>query len=91
VVLSGCETAVSAPDSVTATVGLAQAFLARGAEHVIGTSRPVRDSHAATVMRVFYRHWTAGQPVADALRAAQLALRDADPQADWSAFRVMAR
>ena len=38
------------------------------------------------------RHaWTGGKPPYEALRVAQLRLRDAQPDADWAAYRIIER
>jgi len=72
-------------------LGLAQAFLSRGAETVVASTRPVTDDTAAALMRAFYRIHASGQPAAVALQRAQLGVRDADGRADWPALRVLER
>lgn len=88
VLLSGCDTARSAGAGAE-TLGLAQAFVSRGARAVVAAARPVDDAGAAALVERFYSEWAAGQPPASALRRAQLALRQADGHADWAAFRVL--
>jgi CHAT domain-containing protein len=84
VVLSGCDAARSDAEGL----GLAQAFLAAGSEEVVAPVRPVADTLAEALANALYG---APQPsLARALRAAQLAVRAADPAADWSAFRALA-
>lgn len=86
VVLSGCDAAKSEGDAEG--LGLAQAFVAAGADEVLAPVRPVADGLAAKLAaRVHREHG----PLADALRSASLALRDEAPGADWAAFRVLAR
>ena len=79
VVLSACETGVfdfqRAPDELT---GLPTAFLEAGAAAIIGSLWPVDDASTALLMMRFYdRHLVAGQAPPEALRAAQIWLRDA--------------
>lgn len=93
VVLSACESGRAEPGAVEGW-GLAQAFVARGARVVVGTSRPVTDRASARMASELYPPGGAAPPaaadpgsVAEAVRRAQLALRAAG-DADWSAFRV---
>ncbi len=88
-VLSGCETG-RASNEAAQSLGLAQAFLSRGALAVVAATRVVDDAAAAALIEIFYRHWSAGEPPAAALRQAQLDLRRADSHADWAAFRMLA-
>lgn len=87
VVLAGCETGRASHESAQA-LGLAQAFVSRGAQAVLATTRAVDDRSTALLIERFYAHWTAGQTPAEALRQAQLALLRADGHADWAAFRL---
>lgn len=75
VVLSACETAASRVAPGDEMQGLARGFLLAGAPRVLATLWPVDDSAMARLMAGFYRGWCAGQPPAQALRAAQQALR----------------
>lgn len=88
-VLSGCETGRAARESA-ASLGLAQAFLSRGAQAVVAATRNVDDASAAALVERFYTRWSAGESEARALRHAQLDLRRADSRADWAAFRLLA-
>jgi tetratricopeptide (TPR) repeat protein len=89
VVLSGCETAATDAAAEAAGIGLAQAFIVSGSAGVVATTRPVRDTAALAVMREFYAAWLGGAPAERALQRAQLALRSAQPDADWAAFRFI--
>ncbi len=73
IVLSGCETGRDAEDAPLASVGLAQAFLAAGAEEVVAASRPVADELATALGAALYRQ-PPGMPLADALARAQTQL-----------------
>lgn len=83
VVLSACDTGRS--DGDAEGLGLAQAFVAAGSDEVLAPVRPVADALAAALAP---RILGDGAPLADALRTASLSLRETDPRADWSAFRV---
>ena len=90
VVLSSCESA----NNVGAKgigLGLAQAFIIAGSERVVAATRPVGDAASAELFRAFYDGSEAGSKthVAERLRQAQLAWRDADPAADWSSYRLL--
>ncbi len=90
VVLSGCETGRSpAGISVESAAGLAQAFITAGSRGVVAAVRPVEDRQAAELVRHFYPAWLGGEPPSQALRQAQLALRDRHPAADWASFRLL--
>jgi hypothetical protein len=91
VVLSGCDAARSDGDSEG--LGLAQAFLAAGAEEVVAPVRPVSDVLAERLASALYADGPpppAPGALATALQHAQAIVRDADPSADWAAFRVLA-
>lgn len=89
VVLSACSTALGETSGGDEIVGLSRAFLHAGASSVISTLWNVDDAASTELMIVFYRHLVQGKPVAEALRAAQLALlrqpRFAEPRL-WAAF-----
>lgn len=91
VVLSGCETAAVGGSAAIAGIGLAQAFIAAGTEHVVAATRPIPDTAARDLADHFYRALNAGADPAGALRTAQIALARATPDADWRAFRVLTR
>ncbi len=91
VVLSGCETAKSASEHQAESFGLAHAFLLAGAESLVATSRKIPDALASKIARALYeegqQYWTRND-AAEALRAAQLPVRLANPELDWAAFRA---
>jgi tetratricopeptide (TPR) repeat protein len=91
VVLASCEGA--RPDAATGVDGLtmAHAFLARGGHQVVASSRPVDDAASAIVANTLHRLHAQGVPLERALAQAQARLRDLDPEADWSSFRLYAR
>ncbi|MEL7450111.1 MAG: CHAT domain-containing protein [Pseudomonadota bacterium] len=91
VVLSGCETGRQVRPHTAASIGLAQAFIARGSHWVVATTRPVDDQAAAVLTTAFYEHWDNGAGVAAAFRSAQQELKTSRPASDWAAFRLLAR
>lgn len=83
VVLSACETGLS--DIVTANpdefIGLPNAFAALGAVGIVGTLWPVSDAATALLVAKFYDlHLDEGLSPPNALRRAQLWLRDASKE-----------
>ncbi len=54
VVLSGCETAIADRGAAVEGLGLAQAFLLRGAEAVVASVDPVPEADAAALFSDFY-------------------------------------
>ncbi|MEP7126195.1 MAG: CHAT domain-containing protein [Byssovorax sp.] len=90
VLLSGCETARTAPESRASSLGVAQAFILAGAGGVVAATRPIDDALAERLMRALYEA-PAGPPadLGSALRDAQLAVRRETPSADWASFRVL--
>jgi CHAT domain-containing protein len=87
VVLSGCDAARSEGDAEG--LGLAQAFVTAGADEVLAPVRPVSDAVAARLALRLHRE--PSMSLAEALRAATLALAPARDDEDWAAFRVLAR
>lgn len=74
VVLSACETDAGPIYNGEGVMGLARAFLAGGAQSVIGTQWPVGPT-MADVMGHFYQRLANGEAPSPALRQAKLALR----------------
>ena len=94
VVLSGCETGRASTNAPAGGMGLAQAFVSVGAESVVATIRPVADVVAARVSLDLYQHGFArGRhrtvTAATALQQALSNLRQSEPNADWTAFRLI--
>lgn len=91
VVLSACEGARSDGLGFSAQLGVAQAFLAAGAQLVIAATRPVPDQLARSFFALYYAALSGRMAPAAALQRASLQLRAADPDSDWAAFRVLTR
>lgn len=95
VVLSGCQTGLGHVTDSEGAVGLARAFLARGARSVLVSLWSVSDVATALLMRRFYAHWLgdADRPgKAEALRRAQADVRATPGYAHpryWAAFQVV--
>ena len=88
-VLSACETMRSPDRRSGGFSGLAEAFLAAGANGVIGSLWQVDDSASSRLMTAFYRSYARGANAPRALRAAQLVLLrdDSLALAPWAAFQ----
>jgi len=89
VVLSACEAGGGGELPGAGVLGLSRAFLSAGAGEVLCSLWKAPDEATTQLMRSFYRHWTAGEPTGEALRAAQLEVRS-NPQTAgplfWSGF-----
>lgn len=89
IVLAGCETG-RAPDEARPDMpGIAQAFVASGAQFAVATTRPVADATARDLAAGLYAadHNVLESDPARALRDATEALR-AGGASDWAAFRL---
>ncbi|HEX2201671.1 MAG TPA: CHAT domain-containing protein, partial [Longimicrobium sp.] len=95
-VLSACETLPSREGRSGGFAGFAGAFLAAGADGVVGSLWPVDDRRTRPLMVAFHRAYGRSGDGAAALRAAQLELlRGRDPDlaspSTWAAFRYAGR
>lgn len=95
VVLSACQTGLGQIRSAEGTVGLARAFLARGAHSVLVSLWSVSDEATELLMRRFYEHWLGDRDApskSESLRRAQRDVRDiprfAEPRF-WAAFQLV--
>ena len=87
VVLSACETALGEVRSNEGVLGLRQAFVLAGAKRLVMSLWKVPDRQTQELMEDFYRRLLSGQSRAEALREAQLALKENYPQPYyWGAF-----
>jgi CHAT domain-containing protein len=89
VVLSACQSAAGARSSGDEVVGLTRALLYAGTPGVISTLWNIDDAASAGLMEEFYRRLAAGASIAEALRQAQLTVKDSGRYSDpkyWAAF-----
>ncbi|WP_437677901.1 CHAT domain-containing protein [Sorangium sp. So ce131] len=100
VVLSGCDTARTAPEARAAGLGLGQAFVVAGAESVIAAVRPIDDRMAERLMGALYNTSHASPTsraspesapfdAARSLREAALTMRAEFFTLDWASLRVL--
>jgi tetratricopeptide (TPR) repeat protein len=86
VVLAACQSARRASPWRSGLTGLADAFIDAGADAVLGSLWSVQDAQSRDMMTRLYAH-LPGQPVAEALRLAQLeSLRAGQPPSMWAAW-----
>lgn len=90
VVLAGCEAGRDAEGGAEG-LGLAQAFVAGGAEAVLAPTRKVDDIFAHRFAVLVARELASGRALPEAARLAASAIRTVDPSLDWAAFRVLTR
>ncbi|HEU4929797.1 MAG TPA: CHAT domain-containing protein [Candidatus Krumholzibacteria bacterium] len=89
-VLSACETASGRVTSGEGTLGMTAAFLSAGVPVVVSSLWAIDDRATAEMMRAFYRHLARREPVATALRLAQLELaRSRSHPFFWAGFTVV--
>ena len=87
VVLSACDTGLGDVKIGEGVFGLRRAFALAGAKTLVMSLWKVSDVCTQELMEDFYRRILAGTPKADALREAQLKLREKYPHPrDWGAF-----
>src|SRR5205085_8000015 len=87
VVLSACETGLGEVHIGEGVFGLRRAFVLAGARAVVMSLWKVPDGPTHELMADLYGRLLAGEPVAEALRGAQLALRQRHPEPYfWGAF-----
>jgi CHAT domain-containing protein/tetratricopeptide (TPR) repeat protein len=87
VVLSGCATGDGSAVRGEGVLGLTYAFLANGSRTVVASLWPIQDASTARLMNEFYNAYRASGNAADALRHAQLRVRNG---VAWSSFVVRA-
>jgi CHAT domain-containing protein len=86
-VLSACRTASGPVVGGEGIQGLAAPLIAAGSRAVLATLWPIRDRATEPFVEQVYRRLAAGDPLADALRAAKLAaIRNGAPPSDWAPF-----
>jgi CHAT domain-containing protein len=91
VVLSACHTNSEAEVGGSGTESLTDALLHAGVPHVLASRWNVDSRETSELMQQFYSHLLAGNNVADAIHAAQLALASHPASAHpyyWAAFEL---
>jgi CHAT domain-containing protein/tetratricopeptide (TPR) repeat protein len=87
VVLSACQTGLGEVRAGEGVFGLRRAFALAGAKTLVMSLWKVPDAETGELMEAFYRGVLEGQPRADALRAAQRAMKESKPDPFyWGAF-----
>ena len=87
VVLSACDTARGTRHPTEGPIGIRRAFQLAGARTVIASLWKLPDDQTALLMQGFYQRLHRGAPCFQALRAAQIELRNAFPSPFfWGAF-----
>ena len=90
VVLSACHTARGQINS-EGVVGLARAFQVAGARSVVTALWAIPDDATQHFMKLFYDNLRCGHPVADSIRATQVAMlkgQDFCKLINWGSFKV---
>jgi CHAT domain-containing protein len=90
VVLSACETNRTESVGGAGFLGLADSFIAAGANGVVGSSWKVDDAATMELMEAFYEALMKSSDAVTALRDAQRSMRAKSP-ATWAAFRYAGR
>ena len=83
VALSACDTGLGDQRQSEGLIGLRWAFGVAGAMTIVSSLWKVADWTTQKLMAEFYRQLLGGATVPEALRAAQLAIRDWYPQPFW--------
>lgn len=86
VVLSACNTALGDVKASEGVIGLQRALKLAGVQQMLLSLWSVPDKETVELMTAFYRNWLNGQPTQQALRNAQLKMKEKYPPFYWAAF-----
>lgn len=86
VVLSACETALGDLQGNEGVIGLQRAFKMAGVKQIIMSLWQVPDKATRELMTLFYNNWLGGLSTREALRKAQLRMKEKYPPYFWAAF-----
>ncbi|MEJ7680988.1 MAG: CHAT domain-containing protein [Segetibacter sp.] len=89
VVLSACETALGDLQGNEGVIGLQRAFKMAGVKQLIVSLWRVPDKETTELMTLFYHNWLTGQSTREALRSAQLKMKEKYSPYFWAAFVVV--
>lgn len=89
VVLSACESGAATLDPGNEHLGLIRGFIFAGVPSLVGSLWAVKDRQTFELMSALYQRLAAGAPLGEALREAQLELRERHPNPyHWAAFTL---
>lgn len=86
IVLSACETALGDIEGNEGVIGLQRAFKMAGVKQMIVSLWRIPDKETTELMILFYSNWLHGQSTHEALRSAQMKMKEKYPPYYWAAF-----
>ncbi|MEO6738234.1 MAG: CHAT domain-containing tetratricopeptide repeat protein [Ginsengibacter sp.] len=87
VVLSACQTALGDLQGNEGVIGLQRAFKMAGVKQLMMSLWKIPDQQTTELMTLFYKNWLGGQSTAEALRSAQLIIKEKYPSPYyWAGF-----
>lgn len=89
VVLSACETGLGELNRIEGVYGLQRAFKMAGVKNIIMSLWKVPDKETAELFEEFYKKLFSGLPISDALRQAQLKMKEKYPPYYWAGFKLL--